>query len=346
MIEFRNGASVGGPATLNNSGTIYIGPNCFLLGAALNNTGTIDVSGALAIEYNGSSPIQSLRSQIISGYANGAWNGARIEQLSVSSESQSGCGIRRKIDAGNRQLCRASALHYYSAGSRHVQRRCEPRRRCQHGRLHSAGESFQCGQSALDRWRLQLRRQSKRAGLQRGGHKLRAEPRFGAARNCRARAACWGDAALLASPSSMRASPWTSPRKRALSSLRTFVGSDQKASLHYRGPRGTRRRAAAAGSTSRRESRVVPASRSTRPHQCQNRRVYLWRGSKTPTGKSNENAYHLSESFEARTWWEGEGEFVCAISTEVESKEIPQELFALVVGTGGHVVIFHTHQGG
>jgi hypothetical protein len=57
-----------------------------------NNTGTIDVSGTYIVDYSGSSPISTVRNQIVSGFNAGQWDGTGINSATAAGNSKFALG--------------------------------------------------------------------------------------------------------------------------------------------------------------------------------------------------------------------------------------------------------------
>src|SRR6185312_9861913 len=71
---------------ITNSGTLKIDPTSLVIATGtLSNTGTVDLNGKMIIEYSGATPITSIKSQIVTGYAGGAWTGSGIKSTSAAA---------------------------------------------------------------------------------------------------------------------------------------------------------------------------------------------------------------------------------------------------------------------
>ncbi len=89
--------TIRGPFT--NAGQITIGKGSLLVFAnSLNNSGTIDLSGAMIIDYTDASPIDSIRSQLLTGFAAGAWNGDGIDSSFAATHRTMGIGFAEAFD--------------------------------------------------------------------------------------------------------------------------------------------------------------------------------------------------------------------------------------------------------
>jgi hypothetical protein len=85
-LELLSGRLFTSVGNLSNSGSIVVGANSGLkVNGSLNNTGTIDVGGCGVVGYTGTSPLPAISSQILSGYANGSWNGIGIDSTPAGS---------------------------------------------------------------------------------------------------------------------------------------------------------------------------------------------------------------------------------------------------------------------
>jgi hypothetical protein len=109
---------------LSNSGRIVIGPGTVLtVSNTFNNTGIVDLSGGLVVEYEGSSPLHALAGQI-----------GRHDQFESGSIRDARHRVRRAVGTGN-QLFHGSRLRLRQRGSDaiHLRRRYQPRRqgRCE-----------------------------------------------------------------------------------------------------------------------------------------------------------------------------------------------------------------------
>jgi hypothetical protein len=94
----RNFASLG---ALSNSGTIAVGTGSVLTvpGALNNAVGTIDLNGALIIDYSApSSPLADVQGWLISGYASGAWNGSGIKSSVAATTPNRALGYAESAD--------------------------------------------------------------------------------------------------------------------------------------------------------------------------------------------------------------------------------------------------------
>jgi len=60
---------------------------------ALSNTGTIDISGAMAVNYSVASPIATLMQQLRQGYNDGAWDGPLINSTAAANSIATGVGL-------------------------------------------------------------------------------------------------------------------------------------------------------------------------------------------------------------------------------------------------------------
>ena len=80
-VDTTGNVSFNAPLTIESGGTIGIGSNTRMFGApSLATNARINIrSNAVAFDYNpGTSPLSTIRSQIVSGYNGGAWNGQGI----------------------------------------------------------------------------------------------------------------------------------------------------------------------------------------------------------------------------------------------------------------------------
>jgi hypothetical protein len=95
-LNIADGAAIA-PAT-TNSPTVLV-----LNGLSVGNGSSLDVANnEVMINYgNGPDPIGSIAALIASGYANGAWSGARIFSSTAQSNSSYGLGYADAADAGN-----------------------------------------------------------------------------------------------------------------------------------------------------------------------------------------------------------------------------------------------------
>jgi fibronectin-binding autotransporter adhesin len=74
-----------------NSGSVIIGAGSGVrIPGALANTGTVDVGGAMVIDYGGASPIQTIASQVATGYAGGVWTGGGITSSAAAAIAADG----------------------------------------------------------------------------------------------------------------------------------------------------------------------------------------------------------------------------------------------------------------
>jgi MYXO-CTERM domain-containing protein len=65
--------------TVINQGTLRVGTATLgKLDATLSNMGTVDLGGSMILGYTDESPLSSVRSQIVTGFAHGTWNGPGI----------------------------------------------------------------------------------------------------------------------------------------------------------------------------------------------------------------------------------------------------------------------------
>jgi hypothetical protein len=93
-VDTTGNVSFNAPLTIEAGGTIGIGSNARMFGApSLGANARINIrSNGVAFDYNpGSSPLGTIRSQIISGFAGGAWNGPGIIST-TSNNSTHGIG--------------------------------------------------------------------------------------------------------------------------------------------------------------------------------------------------------------------------------------------------------------
>jgi hypothetical protein len=89
-IEAINGGVVSAQRSLTNSGTILVGLNSRLSAtmvspSAFTNTGTVDLNGALILDYTTTSPRATLAAQVKTGYASGSWNGIGINSHNAAA---------------------------------------------------------------------------------------------------------------------------------------------------------------------------------------------------------------------------------------------------------------------
>jgi hypothetical protein len=97
-----SGSLVFSVGTFTNSGTLVvasralvIGPSSITVGASIVNTGTVDLRGAMAFDYSGASPFANLKSQIVSGYAGGAWNGIGINSAPAALVAEDSANLHK-----------------------------------------------------------------------------------------------------------------------------------------------------------------------------------------------------------------------------------------------------------
>jgi hypothetical protein len=77
---------VTGFGSWNNSGTITIGePAAGVFRGTFNNIGTIDLNGAMVVDYDSASPVTLIANQIIAGRAGGTWNGLGIKSSACAA---------------------------------------------------------------------------------------------------------------------------------------------------------------------------------------------------------------------------------------------------------------------
>ena len=88
IVDTTGNVSFNAPLTIEAGGTLGIGANARMFGApSLATNARLNIrSNAVAFDYNpGASPLGTIRSQIISGFAGGSWNGQGI--ISTTSNS-------------------------------------------------------------------------------------------------------------------------------------------------------------------------------------------------------------------------------------------------------------------
>jgi hypothetical protein len=94
IVDTTGNVSFNAPLTIESGGTLGIGANARMFGApAIGTNARLNIrSNAVAFDYNpGASPLGTIRSQIISGFAGGAWNGTGIIST-TSNNSTHGVG--------------------------------------------------------------------------------------------------------------------------------------------------------------------------------------------------------------------------------------------------------------
>ncbi len=87
-VNTTGSVSINAPLTIESGGTLGIGSSARLFGAPSIGSGArLDVkNNSVAVDYNpGNSPLTTIRSQLASGYAGGAWNGSGIISSNANS---------------------------------------------------------------------------------------------------------------------------------------------------------------------------------------------------------------------------------------------------------------------
>jgi hypothetical protein len=95
-VTFSNASTITGSGVVgfgslvSNTGTLKIDTTALLIASGtLNNSGTVDLNGKLILDYTGSSPISTIKSQIATGFASGAWTGSGIKSTSAAANASS-----------------------------------------------------------------------------------------------------------------------------------------------------------------------------------------------------------------------------------------------------------------
>jgi Dockerin type I domain len=86
-------------ASLTTTGDISIGPDsCLVATGSFTNSGKIDLNGAMILNYTDTSPIDSIRSQLLTGFAAGAWNGDGIDSSFAATHRTMAIGFAEASD--------------------------------------------------------------------------------------------------------------------------------------------------------------------------------------------------------------------------------------------------------
>jgi hypothetical protein len=84
------------PFKFSGSGQVQAGKDKVLILPAIEFSpdATLDLTdNAMVIDYGGASPIDSIQSSLVSGYASGAWNGAGINSSSAAANAGTALGL-------------------------------------------------------------------------------------------------------------------------------------------------------------------------------------------------------------------------------------------------------------
>jgi fibronectin-binding autotransporter adhesin len=90
-LVIGNGDALGGGSSslnIGSLGTAHVGASLAkaVKVSGLSNAGTLDMAnGKLVVDYSGATPFDAMQSQIVSGYAGGAWNGPGINSAAAAA---------------------------------------------------------------------------------------------------------------------------------------------------------------------------------------------------------------------------------------------------------------------